>query len=94
MKIPKRTKVGGHWIKVDISTNEKTGDGNGTTFNLENRIWINKDMVTSKQWSVFFHEIVHILDWINNLNFTEMQVSTLSEGLFQVLVDNKMIAID
>ncbi len=91
MKIPKRIKIGGHWFDV-IHKNGETGfRDSGFKGSWSNVIVLNKGLKQSKRESVLLHEIIHEISWQNDLDLKEETVSTIAEGLYQVLVDNKLL---
>ena len=94
MKIPRKLKIGGHWIEVTIRKESKDMYTNtGTRAAWQNRLYIQGDMAESKQWSTLFHEILHEIDWQLNLGIkdNEKVIDSLAEGIYQVLVDNNLL---
>lgn len=92
MKIPKRFKIGGHWFTVKFRNRTDDGfDVTGRKNSWNNEIVLQAEAEFSKQFSTLLHEAVHEIAWQNDLRLTETQVASISEGLFQVLVDNKLL---
>ena len=91
MKIPNKIKIGGHIFKVKIFSGKFSDDKAGRVEGQKNMIYLNADYVQSKQESVLLHEVIHELDWLNGLGLNEKQIDSLTEGLYQVLKDNKLI---
>ena len=95
MKIPKTLKIAGH--KVEVFNNHhfqerEDVDGHG---NLTNNFIMIGDTIESESQraSVFLHEIMHFIvyRYLANLNsLKEETIDSLTEGLFQVLRDNKL----
>lgn len=87
MKIPKQLKIGGHKYKVLIT---KTGLDSGDYGELEietNTIRINPDLPQSNKESTLIHEILHAV----NTTLDHELLDSLSEQIYQVLKDNKLI---
>ena len=89
MKIPPKVKIGGHWVTIKFRSDEEDAyspaGSNRATANL---IVLSKTNMETKQESILFHEIIHELNWQHDLNLTETQISSLGEGIYQVLKDN------
>ena len=88
MKIPKKLKIGGHSVKVEI-VETIPGDfpnAGGSWTESQNLIQICKSQVASQQEASLMHEILHAI----NYNFTEEQVEFLAQAFYQVLRDNKL----
>jgi hypothetical protein len=92
MKIPNKVKIGGHWFKVEYKSDDEDGyEQAGTRFAWRGKIRIQKDLMPSKQESVFLHEIIHEIDWQHGLKLEENKIETLGEMLYQVLEDNNLV---
>ena len=91
MKIPKRIKIGGHWFTIEYSNGDKGFRDSRFKGSWNNIIVLNKGLKQSKRESVLLHEIIHEISWQNDLDLKEETVSTIAEGLYQVLVDNKLL---
>ena len=94
MIIPHKVKILGHWYTVKyLSDSEhmysKTGSLHGWTQNIG--IQGGSDITSSQQEEVFFHEVLHALDFHLNLDLSEQQTNCISAGLYQVLVDNHLL---
>ena len=101
MKLPKKIKVGGHWIDVKTRPSLDNGNTSGYYLYRTNLILLadkviedpdSKKLLTpsvqSKQIT-FLHELIHAIDFIYNSNsLSEKEIDRLSEGIYQVLKDN------
>ena len=95
MKIPDKIKVGGHDYKV-VWDDEKLSNDNftGLACHRELIIYLCKTyrgdkLAKSVIEETLLHEIIHTIDVVyNNHLLSEDSVDRLSEGLYQVLVDN------
>ena len=97
MKIPKKIKIGPHWVKVRF---KKTLHLNGTpALGISDQDHLTIDLVKeyngkpipeSKLWANFFHEVFHHLLWVTPFDLEEEQVLLLGDLLFQVLHDNDL----
>jgi len=102
MKIPKKLKIGGHVYKIThpyIFTERYDRGGDCSNITKELRIVGEQDEgeVRSESYIsvVFLHEILHAIDHQSGLqqfigDGGEERIEALSEGLFQVLRDNKL----
>ena len=99
MKIPKKLKIAGFWYKITRS--KQVSDHSSTfasTFNSQQEINVGNDFPIQKQEQTFLHEILHAI-WfcygLKEAGFKNDQeehiVDALSNGLYQVLKDNKLI---
>ena len=94
MNIPKKIKVGGHDIKVVyphyFSDQSDLKDG---VYNSDvNTIYLAHKGDGSRVVLTLIHEVLHAIDEMyNSEGLTEEQVLRLSEGLYQVLKDNKTL---
>jgi len=106
MKIPNLLKVGGMLMKVIFPTEQTTyKDEKGETAladgsalmctgkieiadrNAEGSIYI-EDYVGQ----IFMHELMHAVDYVyNSDSLSEDEIERLSQGLYQVFKDNKII---
>lgn len=99
MKIPKRLKIGGHYVQVKNCRDIVSDDGRvkylGKSFTSENLIVLaheydGRELPKSTVDETFLHEIVHVVETNAGLNLKEGQVNALASGLYQVLKDNKL----
>jgi len=90
MKIPPTIKIGGHIYDIEYHCSEMIRLA-GMADGEENVIHINERFADSKKESILFHEIVHTIDWMNDLKLTEQQTASISEGMYAVLKDNKLL---
>ena len=98
MKISKKLKVGGTTYKVLDNYTFKESDLMGQTVHTQNEIRLGaldpngKKYDYQKKEECFIHEALHAIDCVyNNSELEEKQVSRLSQGLYQVLKDNKLL---
>lgn len=90
MKIPKKLKIGGHIYKID-STEELDGIS-GDTDSVKNVIRLSKTLVPSQREATLIHEIFHAINTtFGSTNDGHRFLDSLSEQLYQVLSDNKML---
>ncbi len=97
MKIPKRIKIGGHWVKVKYPYVFKDSlDNVGQTdyterFILVASMYKGTALCESEIAETFFHEILHQVVSIYSGDQLEEKVhAQISQGLFQVLRDNDL----
>jgi len=91
VEISSKYKIGGHWLDVEIKSEEQGYDKQGTACRWWNKIFIQANLAQSKKEVSLFHEVIHEIDGQMNLDLNERQVSTLAEGFYQFLVDNKLL---
>jgi hypothetical protein len=98
LKIPNKLKVGGINYKViknyEFIETELGGQALHTEalIRLSQKGYNNGTYTKEKQEEVFMHELLHCVDRIyNNGKLEEDVVDRLSQGLYQVLKDNKML---
>ena len=90
-----KIKIGGHNYSVFYvkgNHKEKGIENYGKIYHDAKKIYIDKDIAKSQQEETLLHEILHAIDQIyNNHSLSEKQIESMSEGLYQVLKDNKTI---
>ena len=99
MIIPKKLKVGGHVyeVKKGYEFKERSdrcgqSDHEGFEILLAGRTQKGGKRPVQAVEETFVHEILHCIDEVYNASaLTEEQVYRLSQGLYQVLTDNKML---
>ena len=101
MQIPPTVKVAGHVLNVSILPFIDGGDSEGeyesglsTIFIAERTMSGDKVIQQTAQVkdACFIHELLHAIDDIyNNAALPEEQIHRLSEGLYQVIIDNPLI---
>lgn len=84
MKIPKRLKIGGHIVTIRLS---KDIEDNGFSDSQKNEIVLNANLPQSQLEATLIHEIFHFL----NTTIKHDLLDSLSEQIYQVLRDNKLI---
>ena len=88
MKIPNKLKIGGHTYKVFLKKEwEDSKDEDGYCDVTKNEIVLKASMSQSCKEVTLLHEIFHALNSV--LDHTVMD--SLSEQLYQVLKDNKLL---
>ena len=91
MKIPKKIKVGGHEIDVEmVPPKDIRGPGEYSDFYHSIRLLYDSDAIESKVTETFLHEIFEVIRSKNNLEIDHTHLTVFSESLFQVLRDNKL----
>lgn len=91
MNIPKKIKVGGHLITVKKVSGEDLADfGEYDNYYKLIRLRNDKGIPESAASEVFMHEIFECIIRQNNLSMDHTHLTVLSEGLFQVIRDNKL----
>jgi hypothetical protein len=88
MKIPKKLKIGGHTVEVIITDKESKS---GTCYGFKNYITIHAEAVESIQEVSLIHEILEYITGGNDIELSHQSLSTISEGLYQVLKDNNLL---
>lgn len=86
MKIPETIKVGGHKVRIERVMQIEEGRSVGQWEPKKNLIMIDKSIPQSQMEVTLLHEIMHAL----NIALPEQDVEFLSQGLYQVLVDNQL----
>jgi uncharacterized protein YpuA (DUF1002 family) len=91
MKIPKRIKIGAHWIEVRMVSDGKNTEGSASYHNWYQLITIRKDGTSeSKQAECLLHEIIEAVNSLYQLNLKHFQINTLSEVLLQCIRDSNL----
>ena len=95
MKIPKQLKIGGHDIQVELSDTAHIRN-QGEYNNYHNLIRLEKEADTPEDnvAECFLHEIIECIKIKNNLTIQHIDLSVLSESLFQILTDNRLVFHD
>lgn len=90
MKIKNNLHIGGHNFKVEIKKMEP-GVGGECSYN-KNVITIDADLCQSQREATLFHEIFHAINSeFHSTNMGHMVMESLSQQIYQVLSDNKML---
>lgn len=91
VKIPKKLKIGGHTIRVD--SDKELHGFNGKADMETNTIQICKKLPQSQKEATIIHEIFHFLNttFDDSEHISHSLIDSLSEQLYQVLSDNKML---
>jgi len=91
MNIPDNIKIGGKIFKIGLANLNKTDNRKeygGQSSIFKHWIKIQCDMPDSQKEETLIHEIIEIIANMNDLGLNHTQISTLSNSLYQVLVDN------
>ena len=88
MKIPKMIVADGQKWNVRIASDEMGSNILGTTFPMIKEILLNE--VNPEMPVVLLHELIHVVDFNRGLGLTEEQVTSLSSGIYALIVDNKL----
>ena len=92
--MPDTIKIFGHDFVVKMHKEEDSGNVSlGTYMVGRNTILINTRQSDSQMESTLLHEIIEIVNALNELGLTHSQVSALETGLYAVLKDNRMLVI-
>ena len=95
-KLPDTIKVGPRTYKIILCRDAEIGITNmaGECNPQASTIRILRNMAPTSQWETLFHEVLHGICYDRGINLPEECVTSLSNGFFQVLLDNNMIKID
>lgn len=85
MKIPSTLKIGGHTVTVKV-TPDVPNDNCGQFDIKKNQMLIHANQEPSQMEASLIHEILHAL----NITLSEEHVEFISQGIYQVLADNKL----
>ena len=98
MKIPSKIKISGITYKIKkvkigeippLMKNHADGQANYH----ECMIYLDSDLDIQRMFQVLLHEIIHIIQWNNNWDdeLSENNIQGISSGLYQILIDNKLL---
>lgn len=91
MKIPEKLKVIGHTYEIRMTNEARLGMSSpGTQCCNLLRIELSPTEPESRTAEIFLHEIFEAINGHLELNLEHPQITSLSEGLFQVLRDNEL----
>lgn len=91
MTIPKNIKIGGHSVEVVFRTSKEiTGNGDYDIYHQLIRLRKEENTPLDAIEESFLHEILEAIRHFNNLQLSHGDLTVISEGLFQVLTDNKL----
>ena len=85
----KKLKILGHEYKVEHISG--LGGDCGVMSTAALTIGIDKGLQVSRRREVLLHEILEALNYHLELNLEHPVINQLSEGLYQVLADNKLL---
>lgn len=101
MKIPKKLRINGFdWEVKESQEIANEGQAFGSTHYEEQKIFLEPKATKQKKEQVLLHEILHAIWWECGLaqrykkdkpEVEEEIITALSHGLYQVLVDNKLL---
>lgn len=88
MELKKYYKIGANRVELRLKPcADITSDCDGGLANWErNTIDLGNDMPEDRQATAFLHEVLHMM----NIYLTEEQATYISEGLTQIIRDNKI----
>ena len=90
--IPAELKIGGHWVSVSLVPPRDLGQGiAGEVRWSQCTIRLAEDISPSAQAETLLHEIIEMLSATHELELEHHKLTSLSQGLFQVLVDNPQL---
>ncbi len=87
MTIPKYLKIGAHDIVIKIEQSDFEPEACGETDYRKNTIVIDGKLPETQQGATLIHEILHYI----NASMDHTLLESLSQQLYQVLHDNKML---
>lgn len=89
-KIPSKIKIGGYTYEVIVEKREVNHGTNsfGSANTRYLRILIEEDLPQQQKESTLIHEIIEMIDSNFDLQLSHQTISTISDSLYQVLVDN------
>jgi len=92
MKIPKTLRISGHDVKVNLKKDLARDERNMGQSCLHG-MYINIDATILKtmQESTLIHEILHVINELNNIELSEKQIIQLECGIYQIINDNKLL---
>ena len=92
MEIPNKIKLGAHIIKIKkVKTSQINGPGEFSNYYNLIRLRSDYDVPKSIISECLLHEIIEAIKCKNNLEIDHTHLTVLSESLFQVLCDNKLV---
>lgn len=96
MKIPKTLKIGGRTYQIIIRNRSKDDGVNAVASanSFFQKIFIDSDFLQEGKESALIHEIMESINGHNDLRMEHQSLQTLSEQLYQVLKDNKLLKED
>ena len=95
-KIPDVIKVGPRIYKIKMCNNTEIGIPSlvGEVDPQKQIIKILNDMAPVSKWEALLHEILHAISYDRAIDLSEQSVVSLSNGIFQVLIDNNLLKIN
>jgi len=101
MTLPEKLKIGGHWVKVIYPHHfkeryDRCGQYDDTLkeIRISDVDCAGNKAADSAIFVSFIHEVLHAVDIISGhavFSKNEPAIEGISEGIFQVLVDNKFL---
>jgi len=96
MKIPKKVKIDGiNYIVKKVKVGEEPplmkNHADGQTNYGDCIIYLDAKLNKQRMFQIFMHEIIHAIEWANDLSSSESYIQSMSSGLFQVLKDNNLL---
>ncbi len=91
MRIPKVVKIMGHEYAISMTPRLFASDAtSGVCDTARHTITLDENFAESHVAETFLHEILEGLNYHLELELKHAKLNALSEGLFQVLRDNKL----
>ena len=91
MDITGNLKIGGHNITTEFATSATINNlGEFNTYHQQIRLRKEDDIPEDAVAEAFLHEIIEAIKHFNNLDISHKDLTIISEGLFQVIRDNKL----
>jgi hypothetical protein len=90
MRIPRKLKISGHIFEVRPMSEIDKADSMGCVNTAHTAIVIDMGVAESQLASTLIHELIEIINNINNIGLSHNQICTLESGLFQAIRDNKL----
>lgn len=92
MKIPDKINICGQIISVVIDDKLLSHHSDiGQYHKIRNEITIDSNINQDTKESVFIHEIVEAICFMNDIELEHQTISTISNQLYQVLSDNNLL---
>lgn len=92
MNIPNKVKIGGHnyAIKFKNLDRDEQASNCGYCKPSLNEIVINTEITGQQQASTLLHEIIEVINWLNQLELEHHKIQSIESTLYQVLRDNNL----
>ena len=95
MNIPKQVKINGiiyEIIEIDPKDGKLVKIRNWGEINFEeSKIYLNKNIETTRKWKILFHEVLHAIECDNEMDSKEEYIQTISGNFYAFLKDNNLL---